>query len=108
MLGDDMASSFVKDPDAGLDYKFDWAASTNGTGSSDWLDTDNSETISSHTVVADTGLTVDSSSLTDTNTSVTAWLSGGVDGTDYDVTCHIVTSASREDDRTITIKCREQ
>ena len=101
-----MASSFVKDPDAVLDYKWDFAASTNGSGDSDWLAS--GETISSHTVTADTGLTVDSSSITDTNTSVTAWLSGGTAGTDYGVTCQIVTSASRTDDRTITIKCQER
>ena len=64
-----MPNTFSKDPDAVLDYKFDWAASTNGSGASDWLA--DGETISSHTITATTGLTVDSSSLTDTNTSVT-------------------------------------
>lgn len=107
-----MALSAIKDPDAVLDYKFDFAASTNGSGSLDWLDTANSETISSHTItITPTGtgaLTVDSSSLTDTNTSVTVWLSAGVTGIDYSVTCHIVTSASREDDRTALIKCQER
>jgi hypothetical protein len=101
-----MASSYIKDPDAVLDYKFDWKASTNGTGSSDWLAS--GETISSHTITEDTGITVDSSSLTDTNTSVTVWLSGGTAGTDYDVACKITTSASRTDERTITIKCQER
>ncbi len=103
-----MASSFVKDPDAVLDYKFDWAASTNGSGSSDWLDTANAETISSHTITAETGLTVDSSSITDSDTSVTVWLSGGTVGEKYSVTCHVVTSASREDDRTVTIIMRQR
>jgi len=94
---------FTKDPNAVLDYKFDWAASTNSTGNTDWLDTTNSETISSKTVTADSGLTVDSSSITDTNTSVTAWLSGGTVGQQYEVVCQIVTSASRTDERSITI-----
>jgi hypothetical protein len=92
-----MASSFIKDPDAVLDYKWDW---------SDWLDT--GETISSHTIAAVTGITKDSSALTDTNTSVTAWYSGGTALTDYEVTCQIVTSDSRTDERTITLKVRER
>ena len=92
-----MASSFVKDPDAVLDYKWDW---------SDWLAT--GETISSHTIPTVTGITLDSSSITDTNTSVTAWYSSGTALTDYDVTCQIVTSDSREDDRTVTLKVRDR
>ena len=99
-------SEWIKDPDAVLDYKFDWKASTNGTGTSDWLGS--SETIASHTIDADTGITVDSSSQTDTNTSVTVWLSGGTAGTEYKVRCEIVTSASRTDERTIKIKCEER
>ena len=101
-----MPQIFPKDPDAVLDYKFDFKASTNGSGSSDWLAS--SETISSHTIDADTGITVDSSALSDTNTSVTAWLSGGTAGTAYDVRCEIVTDASRTDERTITIRVEER
>jgi len=98
--------SFLKDPDAVLDYKFDWKALTNGSGTSDWLQS--AETISSHTIDADSGITVDSSALSDANTSVTVWLSGGTAGTDYAVRCEIDTSASRTDERTMTIKCRER
>lgn len=97
---------YVKDPDAVLDYKFDWKSSSNGRGFTDWLDS--SETISSHTITADTGITVDSSELADSNTSVIAWLSGGVAGTTYEVACKIVTSASRTDERTITISVAER
>lgn len=103
-----MASFYLKDPDAILDYKFDWAALTNGSGSSDWLDTDNGETIDSHTIIADTGITVDSSSVTDSNTSVKVWLSDGTVSNYYGVTCRIVTSASRTDDRTMKIKIQER
>lgn len=92
-----MAQSFIKDPDAVLDYKWDWSS---------WLES--AETISSTTVTADSGLTVDSSSITDSSTSVTAWLSGGTTNRTYDVVCHIVTSVDREDDRTIIIRCKEQ
>lgn len=101
-----MTSSFIKDPSAVLDYKFDWAAETNVSGASDWLA--DGETISSKTVTASDGLTVDSSSITDTNTSVTVWLSGGVANTDYTVTCQIVTSANRTDERSINIQCRDR
>ena len=89
-----MARSFVKDPNAVLDYEWDWSA---------WLGTD---TIASHTVTAATGLTVDSS--TATSTAVTAWLSGGSVGQSYAVTCHVVTAAGREDDRTVTVTVMER
>ena len=98
--------AFLKDPDAVLDYKFDWRALTNGSGDSDWLGA--AETISSHIIDADTGITVDSSALSDINTSVTAWLSGGTVGIDYAVRCEIVTSAARTDERTMTIQVRER
>ena len=84
-----MPRNFTKDPDAVLDYEFDWSA---------WLGTD---TIATHTVTAPAGLTVDSTEAT--TTTVTMWLSGGTDGASYAVTCHIVTAAGREDDRTATI-----
>jgi CTP synthase (UTP-ammonia lyase) len=88
-----MAQSFVKDVDSVLDYKFDW---------SEWLAA--SETISTHTVTVDTGLTKDSDEITDTNTSVTVWLSGGTAGQKYKVNCEIVTNQDRTDQRTIVIK----
>ena len=99
-------TEWTKDPDATLDYKFDWRASTNGSGDSDWLAA--GETISSHTIDADAGITVDSSANSDTNTSVTVWLSGGTAGDDYKVRCEIVTNGSRTDERTMKIKCRER
>lgn len=93
-----MASNvFTKDPDAVLDYKFDW---------SDWLT--GGETISTATITEGSGITVDSDSITDTSTSVTVWLSGGTAGTMYNVACLITTSASRTDERTIKIRCTER
>lgn len=97
---------FLKDPDAVLDYLFDWASNTNSNGTTDWLQS--GETITDHTITATTGITVDSSALVNTATSVVAWLSGGTAGTKYNVTCHIVTSAGREDDRTIVIMCAQR
>jgi hypothetical protein len=101
-----MADTFIKDPSAVLDYKFDWKAKTNSTGQSDWLAS--GETLSTKTITADSGITVDSSALSDTNTSVTVWLSGGTAGDDYTVACLITTSASRTDERSITVKCRQR
>jgi len=54
------------------------------------------------------GLTNNSDSLTDTNTSVTVWLSGGTVGVDYSVACKIVTSAGRTDERTVTIRIAQR
>jgi hypothetical protein len=90
-----MADSYIKDPDAVLDYQWNWAS---------WLS--DGDTIASATVTAPTGLTVDS--ITATSSAVTAWLSGGTAGTSYRVTCHIVTADGREDDRSITIIVREK
>jgi hypothetical protein len=89
-------SLYVKDPDAVLDYTIDW---------SDWLG--ENETISTRTVIADTGITVDSSSIVD-GTSVMIWLSKGTVGQYYRVTCRIVTTAARTDDRSITIQVEER
>jgi len=99
-------SEWIKDPDAVLDYKFDWKALTNGTGNSDWLGA--GETITAHTIDEDAGITVDSSALDDGNTSVEVWLSGGTAGVEYSVRCEIETSGSRTDERTMKIKCEER
>lgn len=101
------------DPDAYLDYKIDWRPLTNGTpgGASDWLAP--GETIESYTLTADDGITIQNDSSTDSDTSVTFWVSvtpaTGADPVgSYNVTCSIVTSAGREDDRTITIPVEER
>ena len=82
-------SWFNKDPDAVLDYEFDWSA---------WLT--GGETISSHTITV-TGVTLDSS--TTSTSSVVAWVSGGVLGEMVKIECEIVTSAGRTDERTIQL-----
>lgn len=88
-------TNFIKDPDAVLDYVFDWT---------EWLTS--GETIFTHTITVDTGLTKDSDSELDGY--VTIWLSGGTAGINYTVACKIVTSDSRTDERSITIKCQER
>ena len=84
-----------KDPAAVLDYVFNW---------SDWLESN--ETISSHVITVDSGITKDSDN--ESAGVVTAWLSGGTHGSDYIVACKIITSLSRTDERSINIRCRER
>ena len=82
---------FKKVPSDVSDFKFDF----NGVGNSsedaesNWLAS--GETIVSFTVSAEAGITVDSSSKTDSDTSITVWLSGGTVGTTYDIVCTITT-----------------
>ena len=85
----------LKDPSAVLDYVFDWT---------EWLAT--VETITDHTITADTGITVNSS--TESDGKVTVWLSGGTAGINYKVACLITTTAGRTDERTIWIKVVER
>jgi hypothetical protein len=101
-----MATTFLKDPADVLDYVFDYKALTNGRGRSDWLET--AETLSTKTVTADTGITVDSSTLTDTNTSVTVFISGGTASKDYEIFCTVTTSLGRTKKKTIMVKVDDQ
>ena len=90
---------FTKDPEAVLDYTFDWNDTTDP-----WLAT--GETISSYTVTVPTGITKDSDS--HASGVITVWLSGGTAGTTYRVECKIVTSAGRTDERSTWIKVSER
>lgn len=90
-------TSFKKSTDARLDYIFDW---------SQWLG--DGETIVSESVMVPNGITLDDEEITDAGTSVTAWLTDGTAGKSYSVTCHIVTSGAREDERTIRIDVRNR
>jgi hypothetical protein len=101
-----MAEIWLKDPDETVQYKFDWAPLRNGNGDSDWLDSSTSpqETISSYTLTAESpGLTVTADSLADSNSSVSLKLSGGSEGSTYDVTCQVVTSAGQTAERTARV-----
>jgi hypothetical protein len=92
-----MPSVFYKDPDAVLDYTFDW---------SDWLT--GVETIASYDITAETGITVDSDS-NDTD-SVTVWLSGGTASVKYTVGCEITTNSvpARTDERSMVFRVVER
>lgn len=97
----------LKDPDAVLDYVFDFKQRTNRSKGTDWLGS--SETITSSTVtVVEGDVTVDSSGETDSDTSVTAWVSGGTAGTTAKLRCRVTTSDARTDDRTMIIRVRER
>lgn len=87
---------FVKDPDAILDYEFNWAP---------WLGTD---TISTSTWIADSGITIVPASESHTTTTTRVFISGGALGQDYNLTNRITTAASRTDDRSIQIRIRQR
>lgn len=84
-----------KDPDATLDYIWDWTA---------WLA--ENETISSVTWIVPDGITEDTT--TNDDTTATIWLSGGTAQTTYPVTCRITTNQGRTDDRTKAIRVKER
>lgn len=89
--------SLIHDPQARLDYEWDW---------SNWLA--DGETILNHlvTVTPPDEMLID----TDTATSetVTAWVHGGVLGRSYQLTCHIVTTDGREDDRKFVLSVKNR
>ena len=87
-------ATFVKDPNAVLDYQLDWTP---------WLATD---TITASVWTLPSGLTQQSAS--NTTTTATIWLSGGTAGVKYPVTNRVTTAGGRVDDRTITISVKER
>ena len=85
---------FVKDPNATLDYSFDWGP---------WLDTD----------TIDTSVWVVESPLVPTNetndtTTTRVFLSGGTHGNKYLVTNRITTTGGLIDDRSFEIIVRNR
>lgn len=98
-----MSKVYQKDPQATLDYLFDWAPLTNlrSGAISDWLRP--GETLVSHEITIDDGLTLNSSAITNLSTSVLVWLSEGTPGTRYKVACKITTSSNRIDERTLYV-----
>lgn len=83
-----------KDPNARLDYRFEWA---------DFLET--GETITDQVVVAP-GCNVESFAVV--GTAVVAWISGGTLGSTVYATCHITTSAGRQNDGTIILNITDR
>lgn len=97
-----MATDFTKDPDAVLDYHFDWTLwMANGDSIV------NSVFIVTPGIVAGTGANgAPNASFTTTNTTV--WLFGGSSGQPYVVTNRITTAQGRTDDRSITIRVQNR
>jgi len=81
-----------KDPDAVLDYGFDW---------SDWMV--NNDSITASTWAAETGITIDSEDEDGNNNTATVWLSSGTSGRQYRVTNTITTQGGRVDERTLVV-----
>lgn len=90
-------SSYIKDPEATLDFSQDWSA---------WLA--DGETLTAATVTAADGITKSTAETFTPEGVVTVWVSGGTVGTVYRLTFHITTSAGREDERSMTIAIRER
>ena len=88
-------TTFVKDPDAVLDYAIDWSA---------WLP--EGDTINTSTWTVPVGITADSD--THDGTSTTVWLSGGTSGENYELVNRVVTTGGRTDDRTIYVNIRQR
>lgn len=88
----------LKDPDAILDYPFDWTL---------WL-AQVGDTISTATYILSGGLTLVSQNLDGANKIATPIVSGGVAGATESITCRIVTAAARKDDRTIYLKIKDR
>lgn len=86
----------VKDPQAKLDYVFDWTL---------WL-ADIADTIVSQVITVDAGITLFSSGVV--GATVVAFISGGTVGTTYRASCKITTTAGRIDERSIFIKIVER
>lgn len=82
--------TFLKDPDATLDYEVDWL---------EWLDGD---TINTSTWLTAEGIS--EADTTNTTTAATIWLSGGSVGKVYDVVNRITTVGGRTNDQTIRVR----
>ena len=90
-----MPQSFIKDPDATLDYMVDW---TDQLASGDH--------IVSAAVSADGGITVHAQTFT--SATHTIWLRGGALNTRYEVRSKIWTLGNRVDERTIRSNVRNR
>ena len=92
-------SQFIKDPDAVLDWRFNW---------SQWLE--DAETITSHEILVedDSEAPVSVVSSDHVEGAVVVFLSGGTARNTAEVTCRISTDQNRTDDRTIRIRVRER
>ena len=90
-----MTTIYAKDPNANLDYGWDWSA---------WLAP--GDTIVSHSIIIDSGDVI-LGTHSNTTTTVTAWFSGGTVDTQATVTARITTAQGRIDDRSIILSVED-
>lgn len=95
-----------KDPDALLDFMFDWAGLEHGNWSDDWLQP--GEVITLHEITVPAGITLESDAPSLDQKAVIVWLKDGEACTSYDVVCKITTNLSRTDERTMRIKVKDR
>lgn len=86
---------YTKQPIDVIDYDFDYR---------DWL-ADRADSIVSHTVVADPGLTIDTS--LEINGVIKVFVASGTDGQTYKVTCTVTTLGGRVKQAEITVAVKE-
>jgi hypothetical protein len=93
--------SLTKQPAEDLDYDFDFSDFINNTAAGD--------TISTANVTADAGITLGTKTILSAGTThkVKQWISGGVDGTSYVVTCRATTAAGRVKEKEFRLKVKE-
>ena len=100
VVSDSGKATITKDPNAILDYTFDWTA---------WLDLV-SDALSSQTCAvenfADAGGVVNSSQIV--GKKVVVWVSGGTVGKKITLRCRIVTVGNRTEDRTVYLSVKER
>jgi len=102
-------NSVIKDPQAVLNYGYDWAdGGANDGASTDtgWLQSD-TITASTWSITGPDSTLLQDSDANDTTTT-TVVLSGGTANRTYTVTNHVTTAAGYEDDRSITVKVQER
>lgn len=87
-----MPDVFLQDPDETKDYERDWSTELGA------------DTIATSTWTPDTGITVDSDS--HDTTTATVWISGGTDGTNYDVLNTVTTAGGRTLEHSLQFRIR--
>jgi len=88
---------YIKDPDATLDYSFDWTP---------WLGADN---LSGSTwEITPSGAPIVPGSDIYTTKTTTVYITGGEIGVEYTLTNRVTTAAQRTDDRSIKIRIQER
>lgn len=90
-------ASFSKDPDAVLDYTFDWSG---------WLEAAGGDKIATSTWTLPAG--IGTAGNTNSQTQTTIWLSGGTAGTSYAILNRITTVGGRTEDRTMQINALDR